>query len=195
MIYTGGHRWKAADVGWGKPGVRSSSEVLGYFAGQAQRGRLSDADRKKRVVNVWDIHAVYSIFAGDKLLYVGEGKLGDCLHRHYRTDHLIGRWDSFTWLSPYKYSADANGIGQIAGPQAADLTVADAKKCVELLELASIILCDPPTNSQLPAAEKQIKWMDQERSEHAEPTVLSEVAALKKTIEELKAKIPCPQND
>ncbi len=192
LLKCGGIHWDPTLIGWGRigrppVGINSRKEVLAYWSKKDTRGRLSDEEREKRTVNVWPCKAVYGLFEKGTCIYIGEGVLGDCLLRHWRNDTLVGRWDSFSWVSPDEYviNPDMASIAPVddATSGALELT---AKDLIELLELVAIRLGSPQSNSQLPSNDKEIKWLDQVRSNTSLPPleekinrILAELADLR----------------
>ena len=183
LVRSGGYRWAAALAGWGKQGVSNSKSLTGYLPKGDGAGRLADAAREKQTVNVWSAEAVYALYSGDRLVYVGEGLLGDRLWKHYRDvrkDLLVGRWDTFTWISPWEYGLPDKG-GNATFKSVAPGAPASAKKLIEVLELVLVRLASPPGNSQLPSADKEISWLLQTRAPHAEGTIADNLRVLMDT--------------
>lgn len=173
FVQLGGSYWSPELVGWGSPGRTPNRELLGYSPKKASRGKLSNAQRALLTVELWNIEAVYALYSGRRLLYIGEGVLGDRLLRHYRVDALAGLWNTFSFLSPWAYCVPTSA-GQKATltPWAPSQALSiPGKALVELLELVSIRLGNPPENSQLPSADKQVTWLQQVRSAYAPATV------------------------
>lgn len=192
FIRLGGIHWTPGWIGWGqvgRPRADGSSgrkEILGYSAKKSTSGRMSDEERQRRIVNVWHCRAVYALFNQGEVVYIGEGKLGDRLEKHWKQDILVGRWDSFSWLSPDVYSIPEMGDAAIAITEDALETTASAKELVELLELVAIRLGAPPANSQLPSNDKEIIWLTQVRSETSILPIEDKLDLLLQKIEEIK---------
>jgi hypothetical protein len=169
MLRIGGIHWDPYLIGWGqigrpKKGTVSKKELLGYWNKKHGKGKMSHADRTKRTVDFWKCKAVYALFDRGNSIYVGEGVLGDCLLRHWKNDTLVGRWNAFSWISPFDYGVDANGTASVQSVADTAQDTLTSKELVELLELVAIRLGSPEANSQLPSNDKNIKWMTQLRS-------------------------------
>jgi hypothetical protein len=176
IISLGGIHWDPSFVGWGKlgrpaAGAASAKELLGYSAKKEGRGKLSVAERKRRTVNVWKCHAVYALFERGRSIYVGEGKLGDRLEKHWKSDALAGRWDAFSWLSPWDYSLAQGANAAVAAKADNYSEQVNAKQLVELLELVAIRLGSPEANAQIPKSEATILWLTQWRSDNSKSSV------------------------
>jgi len=176
LISLGGIHWNPNHVGWGKKGrplagESSAKEMLGYNPKKDGRGKLSEEERKRRTIDVWECHAVYALFERGHCVYVGEGKLGDRMEKHWKTDALAGRWDAFSWLSPWEYQLPEAGDATLQ-PKADDYAEQiSAKALVELLELVAIRLGSPEANAQIPKSESSILWLTQWRSAHSKTSV------------------------
>lgn len=105
LVKIGGYRWSSSDVGWGSRGKQKDQELLGYQSKKpgGGRGSMKDSERELATLDFWKVDAVYALFSGSALVYVGEGKLGDRLRKHHRGVDLRGQWDRFSWLSPWDY--------------------------------------------------------------------------------------------
>jgi len=112
------------------------------------------------MMDVWNVEAVYSLFGDGRLVYVGEGILGDCLYRHHRTDEFVGRWDSFSWVSPWSIDASGPTSAVVAWNATAPVTI-DGKALIEAIETVVIRLTEPDGNRQNPSADKHITWLEQ----------------------------------
>ena len=184
FVKTGGFRWSVDLVGWGSPGAARNRELHGYWNKGFGKGKPSKKTVKNATANVWSIQAVYALYSGTELVYIGEGQLGSRLLQHYRSDDLAGRWDCFTWLSPWEYQRD----GKSATMQKWDPKVPvsmKGKQLVELLELVSIRLALPSDNRQQPEAKKSIKWLKQIRSKYAAGTLEDKVNELSDKLDRL----------
>jgi hypothetical protein len=150
--------------------------MLGYYAKNNQAGALGHAKRQERTVDFWNCTAVYALFDREAVIYVGEGALGPRLLAHWRHDHLAGRWDSFSWLSPHGYEHTAGKPAKVT-PSKPGKNIT-AAKLVQLLELIAIRLGSPTTNRQLPRLARDVKWMQQVRAEHAQLSLEDKVDLL-----------------
>jgi hypothetical protein len=188
LIKIGGLRWNPHLVGWGILGRPKKDEVPGKdlsgYSPKNGKGKLSDSDRAKRTISFWDCHAVYALFDRGQSIYIGEGKLGNRLLQHWRTDTLVGRWDSFSWVSPDKYSLQADGSSKLEKADDNAEHKASTKEWIELLELISIRLGSPKANSQQPKAAKIITWINQVPSIHAEGGLEGKIDSIRELIEE-----------
>ena len=75
LFKIGGYRWSSELVQWGSPG-KGQHKFCGYDSvrGDGRRGALAAGDIATRTVDVRDIEAVYALFQGQTLLYIGEGR-------------------------------------------------------------------------------------------------------------------------
>src|SRR5215475_7134005 len=104
MLNSAGIMWSPELVGWGSHGSSRTRELLGYYAARldkhAGRGALPEAQRKRQTLNFWNLPGVYALYKGNTIVYVGQAtRIGDRLLSHHRMDHLVGRWDAFSWVS------------------------------------------------------------------------------------------------
>lgn len=172
LLSIGGIHWNPNHIGWGKlgrPQAREGAtrEMLGYSPKMDGRGKPPAEERQRRTVNVWKCHAVYALFERGECVYVGEGNLGDRMKRHWESDAFVGRWDSFTWLSPWEYELPAGQPAVLNERPDEYQEQVTAKSLVELLELVAIRLGSPNANSQIPSRDKEILWLTQARSQHS----------------------------
>jgi hypothetical protein len=137
-ILIGGRNWRPSEVFWGKTGPGNAGKILGYLPEFDTQGRPKQDDVKKKVVDVWNVTALYALSAGVSLVYVGEGVLGDRLLRHYQVDEFADRWDTFTWVAPDLYEVDATGQAKLTAPASPVVLGLSAKQLVELFELLVI---------------------------------------------------------
>lgn len=146
--------------------------MLGYYPKKGSPGAIGKKLRSRLTLNVWDIDAVYALHREDDLVYVGEGKLGSRLLSHWRHDLLAGRWDVFSWVSPWSVeNPDRNGDEKAKLKEPSQESVEfNAKKLGEVLELVLVRLANPRSNAQLPKMDQQIKWLTQRPSEHVDMT-------------------------
>ncbi|HMP73373.1 MAG TPA: hypothetical protein PKE55_08950 [Kiritimatiellia bacterium] len=191
LINIGGIRWNPHLVGWGVRGrprkdVVPGKDLSGYSPKKDGKGKLSDEERTKRTISFWNCHAVYALFERGQSIYIGEGKLGDRLFQHWRTDTLVGRWDSFSWVSPDRYILEADGSAKIEKADDHTEHKASTKEWIELLELIAIRLGSPEANSQMPKAVKNITWINQAPSIHAEGDIDAKVDKILSFIEAQK---------
>lgn len=185
IIGTGGYRWSAELVSWGQRGPGSKREILGYVGTKKGKGRLSEDEKKQQIINLWDIEAVYTLFRDDTLIYAGEGILGARLLMHFKGDWLTGKWNHFSWLSPWRIETDKTPHTVKPWQHGGSLSLR-GKDIVELLELAIICLCEPQRNSQTPSRNDQITWLYQVPSQYAQPTLEQKVDRLLAALESTK---------
>ncbi len=103
---------------------------------------------------------MYALFTEGSLLYVGEGILGECLYRHHKSDEFVGRWDSFSWASPWDLDTASASPKVVPWDAKASVTIG-GKQLIELLETVLIRLTEPAGNRQNPSSDKAIKWLEQ----------------------------------
>lgn len=194
MILCAGANWSPELVGWGSPGPGATSECLGYYAGKLTnhngRGRLGDEQRKKQTLNFWDVPGIYVLYRGDTVVYVGkseDGGIGARLKQHYQFDHLVGRWDTFSWVSPTPIVEEFPGGDETRpaeriklGTVPKDLASIPLPQWLAEIEALSILLARPYDNRQVPDLSKDLWWFTQLRSDHARLTQEQMVAAIYK---------------
>ncbi len=189
LIRLAGRHWRPELVSWAES-KRGAYEMFGIPEGRPKSERLPPIEGvDPSIVNVWGIHAVYALYSRHELLYVGEGELGDRMLNHWFVDHLAGRWDSFTWLSPDEY-VPPSGPGDRAAVRHRSETAelpGGSKGLVSLLEFVAIHLADPPENRKLHWREDQVRWLVQRASGNARPGVEKRLENLEKRIEEVLA--------
>lgn len=184
MILCAGANWSPELVGWGAPGRTPNQELPGYHAGKLtnhpSKGRLSDAQREKQTINFWDVPGIYVLYRGDAVVYVGksdDGGIGARLKQHHESDHLVGRWDTFSWLSPAPVDevfpggdktkpAEKLALGTAPNPP----TVASLSAWLSEVEALGILLARPLDNRQVPDLSGDLWWFTQIRSKHAKLT-------------------------
>ena len=189
LINIGGIHWNPHLVGWGVRGrprknAAPGKDLRGYSPKKDGKGKLSNEAREKRSISFWDCHAVYALFERGQAVYVGEGKLGDRLLKHWKTDTLVGRWDAFSWLSPDEYILDGDDNATLKKAEDGAEHKATTKEWIELLELVAIRLGSPDANSQLPKAGEQITWIEQVPSEHADGDIEAKIGEVLKLLKE-----------
>lgn len=190
LFHVGGYFWSPALVGWGQPGRGARHELLGYYAGQqdGRRGALSAEQRARQTIDAWALPGLYALYKGSTLVYVGQGEpLGARLLSHWRQDHLVGRWDAFSWFSPAKLESRGGRMTFADRPR----SVANATPVPALLnemEALAILLGNPLENRQVAQPGAHFRWLQQLRSEKADETELQalrrEVSALASLLRE-----------
>jgi hypothetical protein len=183
MIHCAGYNWSPALVGWGSAGPTPNQELLGYYPGKLKnhtpRGRPTAVEQASKTLNFWDVPGIYVLYRGDTVVYVGkseDGGLGFRLKQHHQTDHLVGRWDTFSWVSPAA-SFEAFPGGDKKKPAALALGAAPDPIPIQALsawlseiEALLIQLARPYDNSQVPNLGNHVRWFEQLRSKHAVKT-------------------------
>lgn len=162
FIKIGGYQWSPQLIQWGVPGYNERTAIKGYYGKRTDggRGRISSSEIKARMIDLSPVEAVYAIYSRSDLIYVGEGKLGDCLRRHFKTDEFKGRWDSFCWASPWDLDIDGTPPklkpwNPIIAPRQT------GKAIVEQLEAILVKFAAPRGNSQRKLKNKDIRWLIQ----------------------------------
>lgn len=171
--------WSAELVGWGYQGPNPTCEMLGYYAAKLAahqgKGALSEAQRKRQTLNFWGAPGVYVLYKGDATVYVGQAtRIGDRLLDHYRKDHLVGRWDAFSWVSPADFiekidSSKPQDIEPVPPPGGSP-TSASFEKWLDEIEALTILLAKPLDNRQEPKFGDHTWFFTQIRSDHADLT-------------------------
>ncbi len=184
MINCAGMFWSPELVGWGKPGPGATKEIMGYFSGRLDggRGALSGEQRERQTRNFWTVPGVYALYRGDAVIYVGQADaIGDRLYAHHRQDHLVGRWDAFSWVSPTPIvqGQDANGNPTVSlGAPAASPGSATLASWLTEVEALTILFARPVDNRQIPGFGDHAWFFTQWKSEHAELTIDDMIKAL-----------------
>ena len=184
MILCAGANWSPELVGWGSAGPRANTELLGYYAGKLSnhtpKGRLTDGQREKQSLSFWDVPGIYVLYRGDAVVYVGkseDGGIGARLKQHHQTDHLVGRWDTFSWVSPTPVvevfpgndkTKPAEKIVFGTTPTAPGAT--SVSEWLAEVEALGILLARPLDNRQVPDLSSDLWWFTQVRSKHARLT-------------------------
>lgn len=97
---------------------------------------------------------IYVLYADYRPIYVGQanGSLFARLQMHYRTDDLVGRWDTFTWLGMRRALGGADpGLST----NASRFSIS-RKQLLDHLEAAMIHAFEPPMNGQEGRFGKQV---------------------------------------
>lgn len=180
-----GWMWSPHLVGWGRPGPTPTREMLGYSAERLddKKGKLSAKQVERQTVKVWDIPGIYALYNGRALVYVGQAtKLGDRLLAHYRVDHLVGRWDTFSWASPASIVVKG---GQNGSPKRLDVAPAPdktrrvaLKTFINEMEAFAIFVGNPIENRQEPNLGDHTWWLEQVKSAYADTTTDEMITAL-----------------
>jgi hypothetical protein len=179
MLNSAGLMWSPELVGWGYQASTPTRELLGYYAarldGHAGRGALPEVQRKRQTLNFWGFPGVYALYKGDTTVYVGQAsRLGDRLLSHYRTDHLVGRWDAFSWVSPTEFVERINTMAprDIEPVPLARRSPTSTSLNAWLTEIEAlvILMAKPIDNRQIPKPGDHPRFFTQIRSEHADPT-------------------------
>lgn len=192
MIKCAGANWSPELVGWGSAGRTMNTELPGYYAGKLTnaptKGRLSDTQRKNQTLNFWNVPGIYVLYRGDAVVYVGKSEdlgIGQRLKEHHQSDHLVGRWDTFSWVSPtaiVEVFPDGNTTGVADSikleSSSPNPTVQNLSSWLAEIEALGILLARPLDNRQAPKLSDDIWWFTQVRSEHAQLTQEEMVAAI-----------------
>ena len=179
MLNSAGIMWSPALVGWGYQGSAPTRELLGYYAARldehAGRGALPEAQRKRQTLNFWSLPGVYALYKGNTTVYVGQAsRIGDRLLSHYRMDHLVGRWDAFSWVSPTDFveRIDTRKPQDIVALPLARGSPASASLYAWLTEVEALVIfiAKPIDNRQIPKPGEHTWFFTQIRSQHADAT-------------------------
>lgn len=192
MILSAGANWSPELVGWGSAGRTPNTDLPGYYSGKLTNhpklGRLSDEQRAKQTLSFWDVPGIYVLYRGDAVVYVGkseDGGIGVRLKQHHQTDHLVGRWDTFSWVSPMPIvevfpgsdsSQPASGLAFGAAPSPP--TAANLSTWLAEIEALGILLARPLDNRQVPDLSTDLWWFTQVKSKFARLTQEEMIAEL-----------------
>jgi hypothetical protein len=187
MFNSAGIMWSPQLVGWGYQGKTPTCELLGYYAAKltahAGKGALKEAQRKRQTLNFWGVPGVYALYKGDTVVYVGQAtRIGDRLLEHVRKDHLVGRWDAFSWVSPADFVEKIDPTKSLdieAAPLATGSPVSSSMDAwLNEIEALTILMAKPIDNRQIPSFGAHTWFFTQIRSEHADPTQAEMIEAL-----------------
>jgi hypothetical protein len=167
--------------------------MVGYDPSKGQAGRPTADEIKRKTIDFMTIEAVYALFDRNTPIYIGEGILGKRIAAHFYDEEKVGRWDSFSWLSPWSISDDQKTTPTLLPWTTSDHLVVEGKRLVELLEITTIFLAAPATNRQLPEDSKKIKWITQVRHEKAEGTLQNKIDYIVQTLGSANAANPKAQ--
>jgi hypothetical protein len=146
----GGLMWRAELACWSpQPGLLAMP--LHRPDGLGRPGRRSTSDVVAQTIDVTAFPAIYALYDSYQLLYIGQtGELGSRLKAHReQTRDLIGRWTTFSWLSPVQLEYDPTGDSQIKVKRGPVTTTHTEVEWREALETFAIALAIPRINSQL----------------------------------------------
>jgi hypothetical protein len=180
LINCMGRFWSPQLVSWGP---RSKQELLGVcpYRFDNKRGPLSKAQRGRQTIDFWNEPAVYGLFRGDEVVYIGKAlALGERLWAHHSFDHLVGRWDSFSWVSPTEIEKKFDKAGTLSlspnsplkdDPDGAMVTgPASLTGWMSEVEALAILFATPFENRQVPRPGDHHWFFEQARSEYAQLT-------------------------
>ena len=172
-VLCAGSNWSPELVGWGSPGRNLNTDLPGYYpkhlTNDPSRGRLGDEQRKRQTLDFWNVPGIYVLYRGDTVVYVGKsdgGGIGARLKQHYQTDHLVGRWDTFSWVSPTAIeevfpsgdtSKPAESIRLGAAPD--PIPTQALSGWLTEFEALGILLARPYDNRQVPNPSDDIWWV------------------------------------
>jgi hypothetical protein len=133
LIRNYGLFWRLDSVFWG----RGSNP--GRLLGKRVNSRKSDAvDFREQI-------AIYALFAGYSIVYIGQTGSGDSARlfdrlKQHKNGPLSGRWDRFSWFGIRKVNADGNLGSENLAAHASINTVLDH------IEAVLIATAEPPLN-------------------------------------------------
>lgn len=185
LFRIGGYKWSPEVIGWGESDGDNKHGMFSYSArrGDGGKGKLTKAQLSSRKVNVCGVHAVYSLFNNESLVYIGEGMLGPRLAMHYRDDELVGRWNAFTWVSPWSLKISSTDTHrQWLAPPAKTPKKITPKELIEHVETIAIRLAAPNENRQNPSASNHITWLKQ----HIDEDFMTQEELVDASYDELK---------
>jgi hypothetical protein len=163
-------------VGWGKPGPTPTRELCGLYARRldGKKGALGTAQRARQTLDFWKEPGVYALYRGDEPIYAGQAEaLGERLLAHHQQDHLAGRWDTFSWVSPTEVEEIATAASTTLRfkSRASSFDTPHLKAWLDEIEALTIMFAWPMENRQVPALGEHVWSFEQVRSQHAELTV------------------------
>ena len=135
LIQCYGLRWKKDDVYWGEGGQGNAGVLWGCRKGH----KGIDVDFRDQI-------GIYILYANERVVYVGQTgskdqKLFGRLNKHRNTDHLVGRWDSFSWFG-LRGVTEAQELAEVKN------TKADLGLKLKHFEAVLIAIIEPPLNKQ-----------------------------------------------
>lgn len=192
MILCAGANWSPELVAWGTAGRTPNTEMLGYYASKLRnhppKGRISDEQRGRQTLDFWAVPGIYVLYRGDSVVYVGkseDGGIGARLKQHHQADHLVGRWDAFSWVSPMPIVESFPGDDESKpaekikfGATPLQPTPADLSSWLAEIEALGILVARPFDNRQLPNLSKELWYFSQVKSTHSQLTQNEMIAAI-----------------
>ena len=134
MIKSYGLFWRSDQIFWGRQ--KNKGSLLGC---RTQGPNAKPIDFRNQ-------RGVYALYADYELVYVGQAGSGD--HRLFNrlrahmTDHLVERWDRFSWFGTqwvtdqHRLSSDTTGVN------------IELVKALNILEAVGIAIAEPRLNLQ-----------------------------------------------
>lgn len=163
-----GPQWKASDVYW-----KCASKNARLLGVNAKRVTSTPANFAHQT-------GIYILFADYRPVYVGQanGSLFARLQMHYRTDDLVGRWDTFTWFGMRSVTG-ANSKAPGLSNNTSDFHIG-REQLLNHFEGAMIHAFEPPMNGQDGRFGKQVIRYRQIRDPRLGPSdrELAELIAL-----------------
>lgn len=188
VFSSAGWMWSPLLVNWGSPGKNGKGEIPGIFNKKKDggKGRPLEEQRQRQIVDVWNFTGIYCLYNASALIYVGQAtKLGERLAAHWRDDHLVGRWDSFSWASftPVEWAKDGNNNDIVQAGTSPDPVNVTLDELVHEMEAFAIFAGQPVENRQDPDFGGHTKWLDQVRAKNSPRTD-------RELLEEILTKLP-----
>ena len=136
LIKNYGLFWKADHVFWGKPNV--SGTLMGIPAKSRTFGNVDFREQT----------GIYVLYRDFRIIYIGQAGHGDSTRKlfqrlkDHRSDHLAGRWDSFSWFGLRKVT--------MRGELGAEASAHHMSKQTALNQIEAILIhsSEPPLNRQ-----------------------------------------------
>lgn len=185
-----GVNWIPQLVGWGSVGRAPNTQLLGYYAGKLDqsKGRLTETQTDLQTLDFWQCQGIYVLFQSDAVIYAGRsdtGGIGARLKAHYQTDNLAGRWDSFSWFSPWEPVEEQMPDGSKRlkfGPQKSSIASIPTDEWLSEMEAFAILCSAPRENRQTPNLHQMVWYFTQRRSEFATKSTDEMIAAIYESI-------------
>ena len=140
--------WRAELAAW-QP--RPSLHAVPVIRPDHGHGRRAATDLAAQTVDVAEFPSVYALYDSYQLLYIGQtGELGTRLKQHRdETRDLVGRWTTFSWLSPVALTYEPESDEQIRAERHDVQITLKEPEWREMLETFAIALAIPRINKQL----------------------------------------------
>lgn len=181
LIKNYGLYWDAGSINWGRKKKNEIYRLAGYSSNKKKRWAAFDKQIAIYILYDPNLRPIYigQVGSGNQGLYAR-------LKQHKTTDHLVERWEKFSWFGLLKVNNGKDkGDKQYCALEGRDASkVFSAAGNILLDQFESILLAgaEPSLNKQGP------KWHKAEhfKQKNIKPTIDSEILKIKNNLEKIQ---------